>query len=58
MNIEKVPESVGREIEIKGWVWRKRESRVPGIVLMWRLRIPSMPSAKRFRNNSGCRRYW
>jgi asparaginyl-tRNA synthetase len=27
MNIEKVPESVGKTIEIKGWVYRKRESK-------------------------------
>ncbi len=27
MNIDKVPESVGKEIEVKGWVWRKRESK-------------------------------
>jgi len=27
MNIDKIPKSAGKEIEIKGWVWRKRESK-------------------------------
>lgn len=27
MNIDKVPEMVGKEIEVKGWIWRKRESK-------------------------------
>jgi asparaginyl-tRNA synthetase len=27
MNIDKVPGSVGKEIEVRGWVWRMRESK-------------------------------
>ncbi|MCK4531992.1 MAG: asparagine--tRNA ligase, partial [Candidatus Aenigmarchaeota archaeon] len=27
MDIDKVPKSVGKTLEIKGWVWRKRESK-------------------------------
>ena len=27
MNIENVPKSVGKDLEIRGWVWRKRESK-------------------------------
>lgn len=27
MHIDRVPESVGKTLEIKGWVWRKRESK-------------------------------